>query len=52
MAIQLIGAALLARLMRDPREEAPDLSWLLHGPTDEEVVEAAPPLPAWRMAAE
>jgi hypothetical protein len=52
MTLQLIGAALLVELMRDPRTELPDLAWLLHGPTDEELVRAEAPPPAFLMAAE
>ena len=49
--IQLIGAEALASLMRDDRAEAPDLGWLLWGPTDDAVVETEPP-PARLLAAE
>ena len=30
----------------------PDFGWLLHGPTEEAVVEAPPAAPAWLLAAE
>lgn len=50
MTVQLIGAALLARLMDDGRPPAPDLSWLLFGPEDDRVVDPAPePTPTRRI---
>lgn len=55
MRVQLTTAAALARLMHDTRTREPDLAWLLHGPTDEEVVRAAAeaePPRAWLLAAE
>ncbi|HYE44403.1 MAG TPA: hypothetical protein VEA44_01385 [Caulobacter sp.] len=43
MVFQAIGACALMRLMRLDREEAPQTDWLLHGPSDPEVVEDEQP---------
>ena len=46
MRVQLIGVAALVRLMGDGRSDGPDLSWLIHGPEDDDWVEpseASPP---------
>ena len=39
MVFQAIGACALMRLMRLDREAEPATDWLLHGPSDPEVVE-------------
>lgn len=55
MVYRTTGASVLAWMMRAERakrvEPDPDLSWLLHGPTDLEVVERDDE-PARRLAAE
>lgn len=43
MRVQLIGAALLARLIGGGADDGPDLDWLLHGPTDADVVDVETP---------
>jgi hypothetical protein len=39
MVVHAIGACLLAKLMRLDRDSGPDTEWLLHGPSDPEIVE-------------
>lgn len=39
MVVRTLGAGTLTRLMAAEVREAPDLSWLLFGPTDPRVVE-------------
>jgi hypothetical protein len=55
MVVRTTGAEALAAIMRaeHPRRAAwlDDFAWLLHGPTDPEVVETAEPSP-WPLAAE
>jgi hypothetical protein len=55
MVYRTTGASVLAWMMRAERGRSAaldqDLSWLLHGPTDPEVVEDAAP-PALLLAAE
>jgi hypothetical protein len=41
MVLRGVGACLIARLLRADREDEPGTDWLLHGPTDPDVVEAA-----------
>lgn len=41
MVLRTLGAGTLTRLMAAEEREAPDLSWLLFGPTEPSVVEAA-----------
>lgn len=46
MVLRSVGPVLIAILMRGERTEEPGSDWLLHGPSDPEVVEtgdAAPP---------
>lgn len=45
MVLRGVGAGLIARLLRAERDEAVVTDWLLHGPTDPEVVEAEPEEP-------
>jgi hypothetical protein len=54
MVLRSVGPLLIAILMRGEREDAPASDWLLHGPTDPEVVEAEDPagLEITLMAAE
>lgn len=42
MMILALGADSLARLMRSPGCDGPDLSWLLEGPTAPELVQPTP----------
>lgn len=39
MVVRTLGAGTLTRLMAAEERDAPDLSWLLFGPTDPRVVE-------------
>jgi hypothetical protein len=43
MVLRSVGPALIAILMRGDRAEAPGSDWLLHGPSDPEVVEVERP---------
>lgn len=54
MVLRSVGPQLIAILMRGERNDAPASDWLLHGPTDPEVVEADDPAVAdvIRLAAE
>lgn len=56
MVFRMTGASVLASMMRAERakraERDPDLSWLLHGPTDPDVVEGEDHDPAHLLAAE
>ncbi|MDR6623940.1 hypothetical protein [Caulobacter segnis] len=56
MVYRTTGASVLAWMMRAERNRRAaleqDLSWLLHGPTDPDVVEPADEAPAPLLAAE
>jgi hypothetical protein len=56
MVFRTTGASVLASMMRAERARRAaleqDLAWLLHGPTDPEVVEALEEEPAPLLAAE
>lgn len=41
MVLRSVGPVLIAILMRGERPEEPVTDWLLHGPSDSEVVQAA-----------
>ncbi len=41
MVLRSVGPVLIALLMRGERPEPSGSDWLLHGPTDPEVVDAA-----------
>ena len=41
MVVRSVGPVLIAILMRGERREEPVTDWLLHGPSDPDVVEAA-----------
>jgi hypothetical protein len=43
MVLRSVGPALIAILMRGDRAEAAGSDWLLHGPSDPEVVESRDP---------
>lgn len=53
MILHGLGPCQIARLLRAEREREPVSDWLLFGPTDPEVVEAAEPAtPVFLLAAE
>jgi len=54
MVVRSVGPVLIAILMRGERMEAPVSDWLLHGPSDPDVVQPADeaPLEITLMAAE
>lgn len=52
MILHGLGPCLIARLLRAEREREPESDWLLFGPTDPEVVEAAEEAAEWLLAAE
>lgn len=54
MILHGLGPCLITRLLRAERAREPESEWLLFGPTDPEVVEAAAAAEAaeWLLAAE
>ncbi len=53
MILHGLGACLITRLMRAEREGEIESDWLLHGPTEPEVVAAEEPAGVvWLLAAE
>ncbi|WP_201723075.1 hypothetical protein [Caulobacter sp. X] len=56
MVYRTTGVSVLASMMRAERDRRvaleQDLAWLLHGPTDPEVVEDETPERPWPLAAE
>lgn len=52
MVLRGVGACLITRLLRAERDEQVESDWLLHGPTDPEVVEPEAEAPPLLMAAE
>jgi len=52
MVLRGVGACLITRLLRAERDDEVESDWLLHGPTDPEVVEVEAEAPPLLMAAE
>jgi hypothetical protein len=52
MVLRGVGACLITRLLRAERDEEVGSDWLLHGPTDPEVVETEVEAPPLLLAAE